>query len=181
MSHEVKLISTKFDDVKFFKPTCFDDKRGFFRETYNQEIQSLIGEEIQFIQDNESCSRYGVLRGLHFQNIPFQQSKLVRVSYGEIQDVIVDIRIGSNTYGAWESFILSSNNNRFLFIPKGFAHGFLVLSSEAIVNYKTDSYYNSNAESGILYNDSKLDIQWKLPEEDIIISSKDEQLSKFQS
>lgn len=180
MQNSIKLISTKFNDVKLFTANCFNDKRGFFRETYNQEIETLIGGNVKFIQDNESSSRYGILRGLHFQDTPYQQSKLVRVSYGKIQDVIVDIRKDSNTYGLWQSFILSSNNNRFIFIPKGFAHGFLVLSKEAIINYKTDTYYNSNAESGILYNDPRLNIQWELAEEEIIVSNKDEQLSNFE-
>ena len=140
----------------------------------------IFGNEINFIQDNESRSKRGVLRGLHFQKPPSEQSKLIRVSHGEIQDVVVDIRSESETYGQSESFILSSSNNRSLFVPRGFAHGFLVLSQEAVVNYKVDNYYDSNLDSGIAYNDVTLNIKWQLPHDDIIISDKDKKFPSFQ-
>ena len=173
------IISTNFKDVKLFELESFNDKRGLFKEVFNQEIQSLIGENINFIQDNESYSTYGTLRGLHFQKEPFDQSKLIRVSFGEIQDVIIDIREDSKTFKKWESYNLSSTNNRVLFVPKGFAHGFLVLSKEAIVNYKVDNFYNKESESGINYNDLALKINWILDEDEVIISDKDLQYPDF--
>ena len=174
------IISTKFNDVKLFEVTSHSDQRGSFKEIFNNEVQSLVGDGISFIQDNESYSKHGALRGLHFQNTPSEQSKLIRVSQGEIQDVIIDIRVTSETYGEWESFILSSDNNRSLFVPRGFAHGFLVLSQEAVVNYKVDNYYDSKSDSGIVYNDTTLNIEWKLPNDEIIISDKDKKLPSFQ-
>ena len=174
------IIPTKFKDIKLFELASYNDDRGSFREVFNKEVESLIGEKINFIQDNESRSKRGVLRGLHFQKPPSEQSKLIRVSHGEVQDVVVDIRPKSETYGQWESFILSSDNNRSLFVPRGFAHGFLVLSQEAVVNYKVDNYYESNLDSGIVYNDAILNIEWKLSHEDIIVSHKDKELPGFQ-
>ena len=174
------IIPTKFKDIKLFELASYNDDRGFFREVFNKEVESLIGEKINFIQDNESRSKRGVLRGLHFQKPPSEQSKLIRVSYGEVQDVVVDIRPESDTYGQWESLTLSSNNNLSLFVPRGFAHGFLVLSQEAVVSYKVDNYYDSSSESGIVYNDATLDIEWKLPHDDIIVSDKDKNLPSFQ-
>ena len=173
------ILPTRFEDVKLFEMESFDDNRGSFKEIYNQEIQSAIGENINFIQDNESTSSYGVLRGLHYQKPPYEQSKLIRVSLGEIQDVIVDLREGSKTYGKWESYTISSDNNRVLFVPKGFAHGFLVLSKNTIVNYKVDNYYNKESECGINYNDSSLDIKWMLDEPQIIINYKDLNYPEF--
>ncbi|MAQ43829.1 MAG: dTDP-4-dehydrorhamnose 3,5-epimerase [Candidatus Marinimicrobia bacterium] len=173
-----EISSTIFEDVKFFELESFNDNRGSFKEVYNQEIESILGS-INFIQDNESISSYGVLRGLHYQKKPYEQSKLIRVSLGEIQDVIVDIREESNTYGRWESYNISSKNNRVLFIPKGFAHGFLVLSKKAIVTYKVDNCYNKDFESGINYNDCNLKIKWKLNEKEIIINDKDTSYPKF--
>ena len=171
---------TKFQDVKLFEIESYDDQRGTFREVFNKEFQSFIGDEVTFFQDNESRSKYGVLRGLHFQKAPHEQSKLIRVSHGEIQDVVVDIRPESDTYGQWESFMLSADDNSCLFIPRGFAHGFLVLSQNAVVNYKVDNYYDSKSDSGILYNDKTLNIEWKLSDQDIIISDKDKQLPGFE-
>ena len=157
-----------------FETISHKDDRGYFMETFNEEIRQLTN--IDFIQDNESYSKYGVLRGLHFQNSPGEQSKLVRVSYGMIQDVVVDMRPGSINYGKWKSFELSSNNHYNLLVPKGFAHGFLVLSKEAVVNYKVDHYYDSNLDSGVRYDDKNLDIKWKLSLEDIVLSNKDKNL-----
>ena len=173
------ILPTRFEGVKLFEMESFDDNRGSFKEIYNKEIQSVVGENINFIQDNESTSSYGVLRGLHYQKAPYEQSKLIRVSFGEIQDVIVDIREGSKTYGKWESYTISSDNNRALFVPKGFAHGFLVLSKDAIVNYKVDNYYNKDSESGISYNDSSLNIKWMLDQSQIIINQKDLNYPEF--
>lgn len=174
----MKILETKFKDVKFLELEYFSDKRGFFREVYNQNILSEIGD-VMFTQDNESYSTFGTLRGLHFQKNPHAQSKLVRVSSGMIQDVIVDLRNNSSTYRQWESYELSSDNNRILFIPKGFAHGFLVLSKDAIVNYKVDSPYRPNYDSGILYNDPSIGVKWNLKEEEIIINKKDLSFSRL--
>jgi dTDP-4-dehydrorhamnose 3,5-epimerase len=174
LNDKIKLIPTNFNDVLLFETTSYKDDRGSFKETFNNEIRELTN--IDFIQDNESYSKYGVLRGLHFQKSPCEQSKLVRVSYGMIQDVVVDIRPISRTYRKWKSFELSSDNNYNLLIPKGFAHGFLVLSKEAVVNYKVDNYYDSTLDSGIRYDDERLDIKWNLPSEDIILSDKDKNL-----
>ena len=174
LNDKFKLISTDFNGVMLFETTSYKDDRGIFKETFNNEISELTN--IDFIQDNESYSKYGVLRGLHFQKSPCQQSKLVRVSYGMIQDVVVDIRPSSKTYGEWKSFELSSENNYNLLVSKGFAHGFLVLSKEAVVNYKVDNYYDSTLDSGIRYDDKSLDIKWELPLDDIILSDKDKNL-----
>ena len=169
----INIVNTKIKGVKIIEPQCFNDDRGSFFESYNEnEFHKKIGK-INFIQDNESFSKYGVLRGLHFQKSPFLQSKLVRVSMGKIQDVVVDIRIDSPTYLQYISVILDDKNKNQIFIPKGFAHGFLVLSKLAIVNYKVDNFYNSNSESGLMYNDSRLNIRWKLNSSDIILSDKD--------
>ena len=169
----IKPLSTKFKDVKFFELKSYSDLRGNFKEVYNDDIKSLVGRNIKFIQDNESFSNYGVLRGLHYQKKPFEQSKLIRVPYGMIQDVIVDIRPDSSTYGLWDSFEISSENGRVLFLPKGFAHGFLVLSKIAIVNYKVDNIYKPSSESGINYNDPNLKIDWTLDPSEIITNDKD--------
>jgi len=174
LNDKFKLISTDFNDVMLFETTSYKDDRGSFKESFNNEISELTN--IDFIQDNESYSKYGVLRGLHFQKSPCEQSKLVRVSYGVVQDVVVDIRPSSSTYGQWKSFELSSDNNYNLFVPRGFAHGFLVLSKEAVVNYKVDNYYDSTLDSGIRYDDERLDIKWNLPSEDMILSDKDKNL-----
>jgi len=174
LNDKFKLISTDFNDVMLFEATSYRDDRGSFKEAFNKEISELAN--IDFIQDNESYSKYGVLRGLHFQKSPCEQSKLVRVSYGVVQDVVVDIRPSSSTYGQWKSFELSSDNNYNLFVPRGFAHGFLVLSKEAVVNYKVDNYYDSTLDSGIRYDDERLDIKWNLPSEDMILSDKDKNL-----
>ena len=178
----IKNIGSRlFKEVKYFKLNTFIDKRGYFKETFNKEIQEFIGCNIGFIQDNESASKFGVLRGLHFQHKPKEQSKLVRVSKGKIQDIIVDIRKDSATYAKWESFDLSAKNNNMLFVPKGFAHGFLVLSEKAIVNYKVDNFFDSKLDGGIIYNDKQLDIKWNLSSKDIIISDKDKSLPGLKS
>ena len=169
----VNNIPTIFKKVKLFEINEFYDKRGSFKEVFNKNILSEINMKVNFIQDNESYSKHGVLRGLHYQKSPYQQSKLIRVSLGKIQDVIVDIDRSSETYGKWESYHISAKNNRILFVPEGFAHGFLVLSDEAIVNYKVNNYYYKTSESGIKYNDRNLNINWDLDDSKIIVNKKD--------
>ena len=166
------VLPTIFEDVKFFELESFNDNRGSFKEVYNEEISLMIGG-IKFIQDNESISNYGVLRGLHYQGNPHAQSKLIRVNFGKIQDVIVDLRKESSTYGSWESYDISSENNRVLFVPKGFAHGFLVLSKEAIVCYKIDNIFNLACYQAIKFDDPNINIKWKLKKNKIILSDKD--------
>ena len=169
----INIIQTEIEDVKIIKPTIYKDDRGYFCETYNhQEFIKKIGK-INFVQDNESMSTYGVLRGLHYQSKPYEQSKLVRVIKGRIQDIAVDIRIKSPTYLKYISVILSEQNNRQLFIPKGFAHGFLVLSQYAIVNYKVDAHYDKKSEKQIYFNHNKINIKWKIDKSKIITSIKD--------
>ena len=172
----INVISTNINEIKIIEPTIHADERGYFLESFNQDqFYNKIGK-INFIQDNESKSSFGVLRGLHFQKSPFEQSKLIRVIKGEIQDVIVDIRKDSDTYLKHVSIILNEKNKRQIFIPKGFAHGFLVLSDEAIVNYKVDNVYSLKSESGIAYDDVRLNIKWKLDSDKIKISKKDRAL-----
>ena len=150
-------------------------------ESYNQKnINKLLGN-IHFVQDNESKSCKGVLRGLHFQKPPFSQAKLVRCLEGEILDVALDLRKDSKTYGLFETTLLSDKNKNKLFIPKGFAHGFVVLSESAIVSYKADNYYDPNYESGVLWNDSDLNIDWKINADEVIISEKDKSLPTFKN
>ena len=172
----INITSTKIKDVKIICPETHNDNRGHFLESFNQnDFYQNIGE-IHFLQDNESFSKFGTLRGLHFQKPPYEQSKLVRVIKGEIQDVAVDIRIDSPTYLKYVSINLSGENKKQIFIPKGFAHGFLVLSKVAIVSYKVDNFYNFNYESGIKYDDSRLKIKWKLNLSKIHLSNKDKKL-----
>ncbi len=173
----IKCSELKLGGVLLFEVDIFKDSRGSFSEVYKEPAFSkFLPDGINFIQDNESDSKYGVLRGLHFQKPPFEQSKLVRVSHGEIQDVIVDIRKDSNTFGQYISVILSKQNRRQLFVPKGFAHGFLTLSESAIVNYKVDTCYSSDSDSGVLFNDSDIGIDWNIDESEIILSHKDSNL-----
>mgnify|MGYP001188099399 CR=1 FL=1 len=173
----IKCSELKLNDVLLFEINAFEDERGSFSEVYKEsKFSNFLPYDINFIQDNESVSNYGVLRGLHFQKSPFQQSKLVRVSHGEIQDIIVDIRKGSSTFGEYISVILSKENQKQIFIPKGFAHGFLTLSKFAVVNYKVDNYYSSEHDSGILFKDSDIGINWNIDDSDIIVSEKDSNL-----
>ncbi|MCK7589516.1 dTDP-4-dehydrorhamnose 3,5-epimerase [Subsaxibacter sp. CAU 1640] len=164
------------------EPRVFDDQRGYFFESFNQKtFNELIGQNISFVQDNESSSTKGVLRGLHFQKGEHAQAKLVRVIKGKVLDVVVDLRKDSKTYGQQFSLELSEANKKQLFVPKGFAHGFIVLSDSAIFSYKCDNYYNKESEGGIIYNDKTLNIDWQLPEESYIISSKDLELPPFEN
>ena len=173
----ITLEHTKIDDVKIIKPNILKDDRGYFFESYNESNFSKTFKKIIFTQDNESKSCFGTLRGLHFQKDPYEQSKLVRVIKGSIQDIAVDIRPNSSTYKKHVSVVLNDENKKQLFIPKGFAHGFLTLSDEAIVAYKVDNFYNSDYDSGVKYDDPSLSIKWKLNKEQIILSDKDKNLS----
>ena len=176
-----KIIKREIEGVFTVEPTVFGDDRGYFMETYNEKDFKEVGIDLTFVQDNQSKSSKGVLRGLHFQYTQ-PQGKLVRVIKGEVFDVIVDLRKESKTYGKWIAEILSEKNKKQLFIPKGFAHGFLVLSDEAEFVYKCTDFYNSEDEGGIIWNDPDIAIEWPLDEigvENIILSEKDKLWKKF--
>jgi len=169
----VKFHRTNIPDVVIIEPTVHEDKRGYFFESYRKDIfQKEIGK-IDFIQDNESQSQFGTLRGIHYQVMPYTQSKLVRVIQGSIQDVAVDLRKDSKYFGKYISVILSESNKRQLFIPKGFGHAFLTLSNTAIVSYKVDNYYSKESDRSIIFNDDSINIKWELGFENILISDKD--------
>lgn len=169
----MKVIQTDIDGVVIIEPRIFKDSRGYFFESFSQrEFEQLVGP-IQFVQDNESSSARGVMRGLHFQRPPFTQAKLVRCVRGKVLDVAVDLRKGSNTYGKHVAVELSENNHRQFFIPKGFAHGFAVLSDTAVFQYKCDEYYHPEADGGISILDPALGIDWRIGVEDAILSEKD--------
>ncbi len=170
----MKFIKTKIPEVVIIEPKVFTDARGYFTELFRQDkFNEGIGYPVDFVQDNESKSSYGVCRGLHFQLQPFAQSKLVRVVVGKILDIAVDVRKGSPTFGKHVSVELSDENKRQVFLPRGFAHGFVVLSETAVVAYKTDNYYSVEADSGIAFNDPALNIDWKLDLDTLQISEKD--------
>lgn len=159
----------------------FQDERGIFYETYNQKVfEKTTGLEIDFVQDNQSVSSRGVLRGLHFQTGNMAQAKLVRVVKGKVMDVVVDLRKNSETFGKSYSVVLDDVNHLQLFVPRGFAHGFITLSEESIFSYKCDNYYDKASESGIIYNDATLALDWHLPKEEFIISEKDLELPTFE-
>ncbi|MBC7830125.1 MAG: dTDP-4-dehydrorhamnose 3,5-epimerase [Chitinophagaceae bacterium] len=167
------FVETGFSGLVVFEPAVFEDSRGYFFESYNSKVFSQYGIDIDFVQDNQSSSEYGVVRGLHFQLPPFAQSKLVRVLSGKILDVGVDIRQGSATYGKVYYIELSAENKKQLYLPKGFAHGFSVLSEKAEVLYKCDAFYNKQSEVGILFNDPTLNIDWQISPDKIKVSDKD--------
>jgi len=167
---------TDIPGLLVFEPNVFEDNRGYFFESYNENIFRQEGIDIRWVQDNQSSSEYGVIRGLHYQLSPFAQSKLVRVLKGKILDVVVDIRKGSPTFGKVFTQKLSAKNKKQLFIPAGFAHGFSVLSEKAEVLYKCDRFYNKETEAGIIYNDAELNIDWEIPMKDAIVSEKDKVL-----
>lgn len=169
----MKVIKTDIEGVVIIEPQLFGDSRGYFMESYSERDFARLVAPIRFVQDNESRSRYGVVRGLHYQREPHSQSKLVRCLEGRVLDVAVDIRPESPTYGKYVAVELSADNHRQLFIPKGFAHGFAVLSKEALFAYKCDEFYHPEAECGIAWDDPTLSIDWGLPKEDIILSEKD--------
>jgi dTDP-4-dehydrorhamnose 3,5-epimerase len=175
----MKFIKTEIPDVYIIEPSIFGDDRGYFLESFNLKKFEENIYPIKFIQDNESKSSRGVLRGLHFQKPPFEQAKLVRCTEGEVLDVAVDIRKNSKTYGQHVSVLLSGENKRQLFVPRGFAHGFSVLSDTAIFAYKVDNTYAPAFDAGIRYDDKELNIDWGLPEEDVKLSVKDEILPAF--
>ncbi len=169
----MNVIKTDIEGVVIIEPELFGDSRGYFMESYSQSKFDGEVAPIRFVQDNRSYSRYGVVRGLHYQKEPYAQSKLVSCVVGKVLDVAVDIREGSPTYGKYVAVELSAENKRQLFIPKGFAHGFAVLSDEALFEYKCDEFYHPEAEAGIAWNDPNIGIDWRLPKEDIILSKKD--------
>ena len=169
----MNIIQTGIEGLVVIEPKVFGDARGYFFEAFNQrEFDEKVGP-VRFVQDNESKSRYGVLRGLHFQKGEHAQAKLVRVVSGSVLDVAVDLREGSSTYGKWHAEELTGENHRMIFIPRGFAHGFAVLSEEVVFQYKCDNFYCPAAEGGIARNDPGLGIDWRLPEADILLSEKD--------
>ena len=169
----MKVIKTDIEGVVIIEPQLFGDSRGYFMESYSERVFDREVAPVRFVQDNRSYSRYGVVRGLHYQKAPYAQSKLVSCVVGKVLDVAVDIREGSPTYGKYVAVELSAENHRQLFIPKGFAHGFAVLSEEALFEYKCDEFYLPEAECGIAWDDPNIGIDWRLPKEDIILSAKD--------
>ena len=169
----MKVIKTAIEDVVIIEPDVFGDARGYFFESYLQKKFDEQVRPVKFVQDNESKSKYGVLRGLHFQKGKDAQSKLVRVVKGRVLDVAVDIRKGSPTFGKWVAVELTEENHRQLFVPRGFAHGFSVLSEEAIFQYKCDNLYAPQSEGAIAWNDPEIGIDWQLPAEDVLLSAKD--------
>ena len=178
----MNLYPTPLNGCIVLTPTIFSDHRGSFFESYNKYIfNEALGYEVNFVQDNESFSTKGTLRGLHFQKGNYAQAKLTRVVQGTVLDVALDLRKNSPTFGAHFSVELSADNKKQLFVPRGFAHGFVVLSDTAIFSYKCDNYYNKASERGIIYNDPSLNIDWKLPADQLKLSKKDLQLQKFKS
>jgi dTDP-4-dehydrorhamnose 3,5-epimerase len=176
----MKLIKTDFEGVFVLEPVVYHDDRGFFTEIFNQrKFQELTGLEIDFIQDNLAQSKKGVIRGLHYQKEPFSQAKLVTVIKGKVQDVIVDMRPDSDTFGKYFSIILSEKNKKQLFIPRGFAHGYLSLEENSIFYYKIDNIYNKEAEGGLFYADKELGIPWQFDNINPILSPKDKLLPSF--
>ena len=177
----MEIVKTSIEGLVIIQPKVFEDERGYFMESYKESFIKENFPDIYFIQDNESKSSYGVLRGLHFQKPPFEQTKLVRVVQGEVLDVAVDLRKNSPTFGKWESVVLSGDNKKQFFIPKGFAHGFVVLSKKAVFSYKVDNLYNISHESGINPLDTSLNIDWKISEDQLLLSIKDKHLPFFEN
>jgi dTDP-4-dehydrorhamnose 3,5-epimerase len=176
------VTEKKLKGCYVIEPQIFEDARGYFFETFNQlKFNKNLGQNICFVQDNQSKSSKGVLRGLHYQEGEYGQAKLIRVVKGKVLDICVDIRKNSSTFGEHFSIELDENNKKQLFIPRGFAHGFLVLEENTIFSYKCDNYYNKKSEKGIIYNDKDLNIDWGFTEEDLIISEKDLNLPTFKS
>lgn len=170
----MKITPSEIQDLLIIDPKVFGDQRGYFMESFNAErFRQATGLEVRFVQDNESLSRRGVVRGLHYQLPPYAQAKLVRVVKGCVWDVVVDLRRSSPTFGRYMAVELSAENKRQLFIPKGLAHGFAVLSEEAIFQYKCDAYYHPEAEGAVAWNDPTLNIPWPIPTEEMILSEKD--------
>ena len=174
----MQITKTSIEGLLLLTPKVFEDERGHFFESYNREDLKKIGIDAEFVQDNESYSKFGVLRALHFQ-VSMPQAKLVRVIKGEVLDVAVDIRPGSPTFGQHASFRLSAENKNQLFIPRGFAHGFITLSEDAVFQYKCDNYYDPNDKSGLIYNDPTLNIDWLLTNDQIIVNERDRSFSNL--
>lgn len=170
----MKVIETAIEGVVILEPRLFKDDRGYFFESFSEKVFKEQVRDTTFVQDNESASCYGVLRGLHFQRPPFAQSKLVRVVRGAVLDVAVDIRVGSPTFGQHVAVELTEDNHRQLFIPRGFAHGFSVLSDKVVFQYKCDNYYAPESEGAIAWDDPDLGINWMIPQDRVILSSKDQ-------
>ena len=178
----MEIEKTNIEGCFVLKPNIFNDQRGYFFESFNKELfEKNTGISVNFIQDNESKSSRGVLRGLHFQEGEHAQAKLVRVIKGSVLDVCVDIRKDSKTFGQYFSIILDGKEKKQLFIPRGIAHGFLVLEDETIFSYKCDNYYNKPSEGGIVYNDKVLNINWGMPDNELILSEKDKKLPIFEN
>jgi dTDP-4-dehydrorhamnose 3,5-epimerase len=175
----MKVVETGFEGLFVLEPRVFADERGYFFESFNSQTFKSNGLDFDWVQDNQSHSKHGVIRGLHFQKPPHAQTKLIRVLKGEVVDVVVDLRHSSPTYGKSFSVVLSSQNKLQLLVPKGFAHGFSVLSEEADVMYKCDALYNKETESGILFNDPLLGIDWQVSQDKMIVSEKDLILPAF--
>ena len=177
----MEIQKYNIEGVILLKPKVFGDNRGYFFESFNKRrFEEIVGHEVNFIQDNESKSSKGVLRGLHFQKPPYTQAKLVRVISGKVLDVAVDLRYESPTFGKYIAVELSSENKHQLFVPRGFAHGFVVLSESAIFSYKVDNHYAPSHDSGVIYNDIHFDIDWKIDESLIKLSEKDKHLQSFE-
>lgn len=171
------FIKTKIKDLYIIEPKVFGDDRGYFMESYNRVDFVEAGLDMVFVQDNESKSKKGVLRGMHFQT-KYTQGKLVRVTQGQVYDVVVDLRKDSETFGQWEGVLLSSENKRQFYVPEGFAHGFLVVSEEAVFNYKCTDYYAPEYDSGLLWNDEDVAIEWPLDGIDVILLSEKDKVQK---
>lgn len=170
----MNVIDTEIEGLKIIEPKVFGDARGYFFESFSErDFAEQTGISVKFVQDNESKSRYGVVRGLHFQKPPYAQAKLVRVVVGTVLDIAVDIRQGSPTYGHHVAVELSAENHRQLFLPKGMAHGFSVLSDEVVFQYKCDEYYNPQSEGAIAWDDPTLAIDWRVPSDKVLLSEKD--------
>ena len=178
----MNFIPTKLKGCFILEPKIISDERGYFIESFNKNtFEKGIGQEVNFVQDNQSFSKRGVLRGLHYQTGNYAQAKLVRVLQGEVLDVAVDLRPNSQTYGQYESVLLTAANQRQFFVPRGFAHGFLVVSETATFFYKCDNFYNKESEGGLMYNDPKINIDWQFPTENLIISEKDQVLPTLEN
>ncbi len=178
----MNFIETKLKGCFVLEPKIIKDDRGYFLESFNERTFSDgVGQNVHFVQDNQSFSIKGVLRGLHYQTGEHAQAKLVRVLNGEVLDVAVDLRPDSKTYGQYESVLLTGDNQKQFFIPRGFAHGFLVLSETAMFFYKCDNFYNKESEGGLIFNDSSVDINWNFPSEKLIISDKDKVLPTLEN
>lgn len=176
------FTETKLKGCFVLEPKIIKDERGYFMESFNEKtFQNGVGEKVHFVQDNQSYSTKGVLRGLHYQTGEHAQAKLVRVLHGEVLDVAVDIRPNSETFGQYEAVLLSGDNHKQFFVPRGFAHGFLVLSERASFFYKCDNFYNKESEGGLMYNDETVGIDWNFPTSELLISEKDQILPNLEN